>query len=220
MHVAIIMDGNRRYAKSRNLPAVFGHAMGMRNLVKITKACVKNDIHTLTVYALSTENLIKRNADEVSNILNLIADSIKKHKKMLIGNNVRVKILGKLNSLPEKIANKLDELVDQTKNGKDILLQICLNYGGRDEIIRSVNEAIKNGEKEFDEDTINKYLDSSLQPDLIIRPGGETRISNFLTWQGVYSEYYFSDKYWPEFDEKELKKAIATFNKKERRFGK
>lgn len=219
MHIGIIMDGNRRYAKSKHIPTALGHSMGLKNLLNITKACVKNQVKTLTVYALSTENLVKRDSQEVANILNIILTGIKKYKTLLIDNSVRIKILGKVTNLPEKIKTKLEDLVEQTKNGSEILLQICLNYGGRDEIIRSVNKAIQSGVTVIDELTIDKFLDSSLQPDLIIRPGKETRVSNFLTWQGVYSEYYFSDKYWPEFDEGDLANAINFYNSKQRRFG-
>jgi undecaprenyl diphosphate synthase len=214
------MDGNRTFAKSRLLPTVYGHTKGMENLVEILEEATKLGVKTLTVYALSTENYLKREKGEVDHILKLIIKGARYYKRKLIGNNVRVKVLGKFQSLPAKIVQTLDNLVDQTKSGNQILLQICLNYGGRDEIIRSINKAIASGEKEITEEILSNYLDSSLEPDLIIRSGGFQRTSNFLPWQSVYSEYYFTDKTWPEFTKSDLKNAIDSFNQLKRKFGK
>lgn len=220
MHVGIIMDGNRRYAKEHGFSQIVGHSLGLKNLVNIISKCSQLGVDTLTVYALSTENLKKRDQKEVNHLLGLVIEGVKKYKRQLIGENVRVKILGEIQSLPDKVVKNIDNITEQTKNGSKTLLQICLNYGGRDEIIRSVNKAINAGETIITEESIDKYLDSSLQPDLIIRSGGDLRTSNFLPWQSVYSEYYFTDKYWPEFNQEELVKAIEFFKSKQRRFGK
>jgi undecaprenyl diphosphate synthase len=220
MHVAIIMDGNRRYAKKNLIQTITGHQSGMETLQRILGYCPKYNIETLTVYALSTENFVKRDETEINNIFRVMLEGARKYKRQLIGENVRVRILGKIQRLPQDLQETCENLVDSTKECSRTLLQVCLNYGGRNEIVEAVNTAMKNGETEITEEVISKYLYTSLEPDLIIRPGGEFRLSNFLTWQSAYSELYFTDKLWPEFDEEELKKAVDYYQSRNRRFGK
>lgn len=219
MHLAIIMDGNRRWAKRNMLATALGHNNGAKALARITELCPKYGIDTLTVYALSGENLIKRSEAEVSDIFRVMVNAAWSYKVKLVGENVRVRILGKISKLPVDIQESVASLVDATKNCTKLVLQICLNYGGRSEITQAVQKAIDNGEKEITEEVITRYIDSGPEPDLIIRPGGEFRLSNFLTWQSAYSELYFTDKLWPDFDEVELKKAIDFYNSRQRRFG-
>lgn len=214
------MDGNRRFAAKSGFSTMIGHQKGMENLVKIAEACPLLGIHTLTVYALSTENFTKRSAFELSNIFRVMKEGIKKFKHKLIGKNVRVRILGTLQRLPIELQDAAENLVESTKEGSKLLIQVCLNYGGREEIARAAQKAMENGEKNITESVLESYLDSDLQPDLIIRPGGEIRVSNFLTWQGAYSEWYFTDTCWPEFKQVDLEKAISTYQERQRRFGK
>ncbi len=219
MHLGIIMDGNRRYAKKNLIEIIQGHKKGVDSLANIIDLCPKYSIDTLTVYAFSTENNHKRGETEVSNLFKIMISSIKKYKQSLIGKNVRVRILGKLQKLPISLQESLNDITESTKQGSKLLLQICLNYGGRSEIIEAVNQAIKDGEKIITEEIISKKLYSNLEPDIIIRPGGEYRLSNFLTWQSVYSELYFTETLWPNFDENDLIKALDFYHSRKRRFG-
>jgi len=220
MHLAIIMDGNRRWAKRNMLATALGHNNGAKALARITELCPKYGVDVLTVYALSGENLIKRSENEVNDIFRTMIEAARSYKRQLVGENVRVRILGRISKLPIDIQESVAALVESTKNCTKLVLQICLNYGGRSEITQAVQKAIDNGEKEITEEVITRYIDSGPEPDLIIRPGGEFRLSNFLTWQSAYSELYFTDKLWPDFDEEELKKAIEFYNSRQRRFGK
>jgi undecaprenyl diphosphate synthase len=220
MHVGIIMDGNRRYAKSQLKDTFFGHDAGAKTLAKLVEWCPKYGINTLTVYALSTENLIKRDATELNSLFKVIVHATNFYKNKLIDNGIKVQLLGKLENLPQALQQGITDLIEDTKNGNNLVLQLCLNYGGRNEIVNAVNKGIENGEKIFSEEILQKYLDSALEPDLIIRPGGEWRLSNFLTWQCAYSELYFSPKMWPEFKEEDFKLAIDTYNSRNRRYGK
>ena len=219
MHIAIVMDGNRRYASLNKLARITGHTQGANNLGKIMELCPKYGVDTLTVYALSGENLTKRSLDEVSSLLVLMTNMARHYKRKLIGRNVRVKIMGKLQSLPQDLQIAVEDLVESTKNGTELLLQICLNYGGRAEIVDAVNNAIAQGKTQITEELITQNLYSSNEPDLIIRPGGEIRLSNFLPWQGVYSELYFTDTLWPDFGEADLEKAVNFYQARQRRFG-
>lgn len=220
MHVGIIMDGNRRYAKANLLETIIGHKKGVDSLARIVDLCPKYGIDTLTVYALSTENLVKRDQGELTNLFRVMVEAVRQYKRRLIGHNVRVRILGRLQKMPKDLSEAVDDLVVSTKDGAKVLLQVCLNYGGRKEIADAVQKAIDSGEKEITEEVISKYLDSNLEPDLIIRPGGEYRLSNFLTWQSAYSELYFTDTLWPNFSEQDLKLAVDFYNSRQRRFGK
>jgi len=202
------------------LATALGHNNGAKALARITELCPKYGVDVLTVYALSGENLIKRSENEVNDIFRTMIEAARSYKRQLVGENVRVRILGRISKLPIDIQESVAALVESTKNCTKLVLQICLNYGGRSEITQAVQKAIDNGEKEITEEVITRYIDSGPEPDLIIRPGGEFRLSNFLTWQSAYSELYFTDKLWPDFDEEELKKAIEFYNSRQRRFGK
>jgi undecaprenyl diphosphate synthase len=219
MHLGIIMDGNRRWAKSHALETIFGHKNGVSTLDELLEICPKYGIDTITVYALSTENFVKRSELEVNNLVDVISGAAIKYKEKLLGKNVRVRVLGELTRIPKKLKDSLHQLVDGTKDCTKSLLQICINYGGRSEIIRAVEKTIANGQS-LTEEIITQNLDSALEPDLIIRPGGHKRLSNFLLWQGAYSELYFTDTLWPDFDEKELRKALDFYHTQERKFGK
>jgi undecaprenyl diphosphate synthase len=219
MHLGIIMDGNRRWAKLHALETIFGHNNGVKALDRLLEVCPSLGIQTVTVYALSTENFVKRSEFEIINLVDVISNAALKYKEKLIGKNVRVKVLGEINKVPEKLKNSLLQLVDETKDCSKSLLQLCINYGGRNEIVRAVEKTIASGE-EISEEAISRNLDSNLQPDLIIRPGGHKRLSNFLLWQSAYSELYFTDVLWPDFNENELIKALDYYNGQERKFGK
>jgi undecaprenyl diphosphate synthase len=218
MHVAIIMDGNRRWAKNKGLATIEGHLAGAENLGKLLESCPKLGIDTLTVYALSTENLIKRDKSELEYLFKIMVDFARKYKRKLLGENIRVKVLGRIKGLPAKLQDVLNDMVTSTKNGNKGLLQICLNYGGRQEIIDAVN-SLNAKKQSVTEESLTKELNYP-DVDLMIRPGGEQRISGFQLWQGSYAELYFSEKMWPEFDNFELEKAVEWFKNRNRRFGK
>ena len=212
------MDGNRRWAKNHALETIFGHHNGVNSLDRLLDICPKYGINTVTVYALSTENFVKRSEFEINNLVDIISNAALKYKEKLLGKNVRVRILGELSKVPYKLKDSLNQMVDDTKDCTKSLLQICINYGGRSEIIRAVEKTIANGQN-LTEEMISQNLDTALEPDLIIRPGGHKRLSNFLLWQGAYSELYFTDTLWPDFDEKELEKALEFYRTQERKFG-
>ena len=214
------MDGNRRYAKQNLVQIILGHRKGVLSLENLIELCPKYNIDTVTVYAFSTENFVNRTQEEQNNLFKVITEAARFYKRKLVGRDVRVKVLGKLQRLPEELVEAVDSLVDSTKEGTKVLLQLCLNYGGRSEIVEAVQKAVNSGEKEFTEEIISKYLYSCLEPDLIIRPGGEFRLSNFLTWQSAYSELFFTDTLWPDFSEADLVKALDFYNSRQRRFGK
>jgi undecaprenyl diphosphate synthase len=220
MHVGIIMDGNRTWAKSMGLDLIFGHRAGVKSLEKTMEACPYLGIKTLTIYAFSTENF-KRPAEQVEEIFELMAESAIKYKEKLLGKNVRARLLGNIQNLPAKIAKPLLELQKATSEIKDenLTVQICVNYGGRDEIVRAVKKLLKKGE-EITEENLSKSLDTPSDPDLIIRTGGQKRLSNFLPWQSVYTELAFTEKTWPEFDQDELCKIMADYKNRQRKFGK
>ncbi len=213
------MDGNRRWAKAHALETLFGHKNGVNTLDNLLEICPKYNIDTITVYALSTENFAKRTGLEIDNLVNIISSAAIDYKEKLVGKNVKVKVLGELNKIPDKLKSSLSSLVDATNNCSQSLLQLCINYGSRSEIIRSVQKTLDNGES-ITEENIAKNLDSNLEPDLIIRPGGHKRLSNFLLWQSAYTELYFTDTLWPDFNETELQKALEFYKNQERKFGK
>lgn len=225
-HTAIIMDGNGRWAKERGMVRVQGHNAGMKSLKEIVKASSTMGIKYLTVYAFSTENW-KRPQDEVSGIFKLVVKYIKQEIKELDANNVRVNIIGDWHALPEDARASLQYALDTTKDNDGLVFNVALNYGGRAEILKSVKtilDKVSSGEisqEDLTEDTISSYLYTAEMPDpdLIIRTGGEYRLSNFLTWQSAYSELYVTDVYWPDFTPAELEKAIEAYNGRERRFG-
>lgn len=225
-HVAVIMDGNGRWAKKRMMPRNYGHAQGAKALEAICENCDKLGIKYLTVYAFSTENW-KRSVEEVTGIMNLfrkyLVDSIERSNNA----NMKVNLIGKREGLPEDIVQKMDDLERETAGNTGLQFYIAINYGGRDEIVRAARSLaldVKTGEVDeaaIDEALFSGYLDTRgvPDPDLLIRTSGEERTSNFLPWQLAYSEFYFTDTLWPDFDMDELVTAVRYYNKRERRFG-
>ena len=219
-HIAVIMDGNRRWAKDKGLPSAFGHKKGVESLKKVVKIADKYGVKYLTMYAFSTENW-NRKQEEVDFLMNLLATTMKNELNELHENNVKMSFIGDLSKLNQNLQNILDEAVIKTKENTGVNLQIAINYGARDEIVHAVNEILKSGMKEITPEIFEKFLYTSNipNPDLLIRTGGELRISNYLLWQIAYSEIYITEKYWPEFDEKALAEAIKTFSERKRRYG-
>ena len=225
-HVAIILDGNGRWAKKRHMPRNFGHKAGADNLEQVIEDAWDLGIKYLTVYALSTENW-KRSVEEVTGLMTILRDFLRKSIDKANKNNMRVRILGKRDRLDADIVAAIDDLEEATKNNTGIQFNVALNYGGRDEITRAVKkiaDEVSKGEISLDditEDYISQHLDTAdiPDPDLLIRTSGELRTSNFLPWQLSYSEFYFCDTLWPDFDKEALKKAIDYYNGRERRFG-
>ena len=220
-HIAIIMDGNGRWAKKRSLPRTAGHIAGAKTFKTIARYCNKIGLKYLTVYAFSTENW-KRPADEVKGIMNLLRDYLVDAENFK-DENIKVKFLGNLEPLDEDIKALIKKNEDGSKDATGLNLNIAINYGGRNEITNAVKHIINDGisPEDITEDTISNYLYTSgmPDPDFIIRPSGEYRLSNYLIWQSAYAEYWFSDVLWPDFTPKHLEKAIEDFNKRNRRFG-
>ena len=225
-HIAIIMDGNRRWAKARGKPASFGHKEGAKTLEKIVRYANKIGIKYITVYAFSTENW-KRKAEEVSALMALFQSYLDDYSKRADSENIKVKILGSREGLSEKMKDSIEKCMERTKNNTGITFNIALNYGGRDEILRAVKEIateIKDGKispEEITEETISDklYTKGEPDPDLLIRTSGEIRLSNFLPWQLVYTEFLFVEKNWPDFTENDLDEAIIEYQKRTRKFG-
>ncbi|MGI6586835.1 MAG: isoprenyl transferase [Gracilibacteraceae bacterium] len=226
VHIAIIMDGNGRWAQKKGLPRVRGHKAGMEAIRKTVKCCSDLGIKILTVYAFSTENW-KRPQDEVNYLMNLLVEYMRKEVSSLHKNKVKIKLLGEIDILPHQTRREIEEAVKLTKNNKGLQFNIALNYGGRAEILKackSLIQDIQNGNLDMnsvDEAVFSNYLytGSDPDPDLIIRTSGEQRISNFLLWQGAYSELLFIDRLWPDFDENALYRAIKEYQSRNRRFG-
>ena len=226
-HIGIIMDGNGRWAKKRGLPRTAGHAAGAETFRSIAYYCRDLGIPYLTVYAFSTENW-KRPAEEVSAIMDLLRKYLLEALEKMQKDGFRIRFLGDITALPEELRDLCLETVE-VGNQVDAKYQInvCLNYGGRDEIIRAAKAWAKDVAEgrvlaeDLTEETFSRYLDSRgiPDPDLIIRPSGELRLSNFLPWQGAYSEFYFTDELWPDFDAKVLDKALVSYQSRQRRFG-
>lgn len=225
-HVAIIMDGNRRWARKNNLPSAVGHKKGVESLKTAVKSCHKFGIKYLTVYAFSTENW-NRNPDEVSFLMDLLAHTIKNELNELHENNVVIKFIGDLTRLNNKLQKILNNAVEKTKNNSGVNLQIAFNYGSRNEVVNAVkkiSQRILNNELSLDEiseDTISSelYTSNVPDPDLLIRTGGEMRVSNYLLWQIAYAELLIIPQFWPEFDENSMIDAILEFNNRQRRYG-
>ncbi len=225
-HVAIIMDGNGRWAQSKNLPRMAGHNAGMQTIKEIVKASSSLGIKHLTVYAFSTENW-KRSTEEVSGIFKLIVIYIEKELKELHENNVKVRVLGDYEKLPKDAVKSLERSLETTRNNTGLQFNIALNYGGRDEILRSVKKLAQDVEAgnlkadELTEEMIADHLYTAgiPDPDLIIRTSGEMRLSNYLLWQSAYSEFVFTDMLWPDFTREEYEKMIEIFQNRKRRFG-
>lgn len=220
-HIAIIMDGNGRWAKKRSLPRTAGHAAGSKNFKAIARYCNKIGLEYLTVYAFSTENW-KRPKDEVDNIMKILRDYLKDAKNFK-EENIKVKFIGNIGVLDDDIKELIADAERESANATGLHLNIALNYGGRDEITHAVKEIVKSGVSadEITEATVEKYLYTAGQPDpdYIIRPSGEYRLSNYLIWQAAYAEYWFSDVLWPDFKPKHLEQALDEYNRRQRRFG-
>lgn len=226
-HVGIIMDGNRRWAKEKGMIPSLGHKAGADNLKKVAEACEKFGIKHLTVFAFSTENW-KRSKDEVKYLMDLFLSYAKSFRKRLNEKNYRVRMAGDKSALSEELQQEITYIEEATKNNDGLTINLAINYGGRAEIInatKNIAEKVKNGEisiEEINEDLINRNMQTydSPDPDLIIRTGGEKRLSGFLIWQSAYSEFYFTKVYWPDFDGEELNKAIIEYSNRKRNFGK
>ena len=225
-HIAIIMDGNRRWARNKGLPVSLGHKEGAKTLEKIVRYAKSIGIKYITVYAFSTENW-KRSQEEVSTLMNLMLNYLESYSKRADSENIKVKIIGNRQGLSEKMIDLIDRCMERTKNNTGITFNIALNYGGRDEIVKAVKsiaERVKENEinvEDITEQTIsdNLYTKEQPDPDLLIRTSGEIRLSNFLPWQLVYTEFVFVEKNWPDFDEKDLEEAIEIYQKRNRKFG-
>lgn len=220
-HVAIIMDGNGRWAKKRSLPRSAGHAAGSKNFKDIARYCNKIGLEYLTVYAFSTENW-KRPKEEVDNIMNILRDYLRDAKNFK-DENIKVKFIGDLEPLAEDIKELIADAERESENATGLNLNIALNYGGRDEIVHAVKRIIGEGlaAENVTEELISSRLYTAGQPDpdFIIRPSGEYRLSNYLIWQAAYAEYWFSDVLWPDFKPRHLEQALDEFNNRNRRFG-
>lgn len=214
------MDGNGRWAKKKSLPRIFGHKQGVKTVKEIVKAATSLDIKVLTLYAFSTENW-KRPVSEINALFTLLLQFLKKELKEFSESGVRLRILGDISALPEKVQNEIKKVLDLTSKNKGLQLNIALNYGARQELIECFKNLAKKGINNPTEQEISDSLYTAGQPDpdLLIRTSGEHRISNFLLWQIAYSEIYVTDKLWPDFTKKDLEQAIAEFQKRERRFG-
>ncbi len=220
-HIAIIMDGNGRWAKKRGLPRLYGHHAGMKSVREVVRAASDMGVGVLTLYAFSTENW-NRPKSEIKGLFGLMKLFIKKELGALHKNNVKVNIIGRLSELPIDVVKLVKEATDKTSKNTGMLLNIALNYGGRQEIVDAVNKIISEGiYKKVDEKIFEKYLYTIglPSPDLIIRTSGENRISNFLLWQSAYSEFYTIETLWPDFKKKNLMEAISEYQKRNRRFG-
>lgn len=222
-HIAIIMDGNRRWAKEKNLPSAMGHKKGVDSLKNILRACNDFSVKYLTVYAFSTENW-NRKKEEVEFLMNLVAVTLTNELAEMHKENVQIHFIGDLTKLSDKLQKILANAVETTKNNTGVVLQIALNYGSRDEIVHAVQKIVESGVKsdEIDEQLIseNLYTAGVPDPDILIRTGGEQRISNYLLWQIAYSEIIIRSEFWPDFDKNSLKDSILEFGKRQRRYGK
>ncbi len=221
-HLAIIMDGNGRWAQQKGLPRVSGHRAGTENLREVIEAAVEFGIQYLTIFAFSTENWT-RPSDEIQGLMKIFRMMLDRELMSLHENGVQLRHLGCLDRIDDALKKKVAEAIELTKDNSTLILNIAFNYGGRDEILRAVKQLIQDGIKaeDLDEDTFEKYLYSSNSPDpdLIIRTSGEFRISNFMIWQGAYSEWYFTPTYWPDFGKDDLLEAITAYNQRDRRYG-
>ncbi len=225
-HIAIIMDGNGRWATRRGLPRAMGHRAGVESLREIVKTCSSLGIGYLTVYAFSTENW-KRPAIEVNILMDLLVEYLNKEIEDLHENNVRVRAIGRINELPEKARGALNQAEKRTEDNEGLILNLALNYGGRNEITAAVKQMAcdvavgKLNPDDIDENIISNYLYTAgmPDPDLLIRPSGEQRISNFLLWQAAYSEFWYSPVLWPDFRKEHLLEAVVDYQNRQRRFG-
>jgi undecaprenyl diphosphate synthase len=226
-HIAIIMDGNGRWALKQHLPRIRGHAEGVKRVEEITQAASDLGIKVLTLYVFSTENWL-RPQQEVSKLMSLLCTALSKKLHKLIKGNIRLHIIGKRDGVAPQVLAVLDKAIEETKENTGLILNLAFNYGSRTEIVEAVKDIVKDIQAaRMDITAINEevlsrklYTRNLPDPDLLIRTSGEFRISNFLLWQLSYAELYFTDKYWPEFTEREFRKAIQDYQKRERRYGK
>lgn len=222
-HIAIIMDGNGRWAKARGLPRAEGHRQGTENLRRIIRACVEFNVEILTIYAFSTENW-RRPPLEVRLLMTILETVIDRELRELNENGVQIRHIGRLDQIAPALQKKIQYACDFTKDNHRLILNVAFNYGGRDEIVQAVQRIVREGipVEQINEELLNSYLYTSglPDPDLIIRTSGELRVSNFLIWQGAYSEYYATPTFWPDFNREELYKALEEYNHRTRRFGK
>ena len=221
-HIAVIMDGNGRWAKSRGLSRLEGHRAGTHNLRRIIRACIDLSIPYLTIYAFSTENW-SRPSEEVQGLMQIVEDVIDDELPDLHAEGVQIRHIGRLDRLEPQLQEKVLSAIDLTKQNQRLTLCIAFNYGGRDEIVCAIKHIIRDGipADEITDELVSRYLFTAgvPDPDLIIRTSGEMRISNFLIWQGAYAEWYFTPTYWPDFNEEELLKALKAYDQRDRRFG-
>lgn len=219
-HIAIIMDGNGRWAKKRGLPRAAGHRAGAMIVEDMAEACSKIGVKALTLYAFSTENW-SRPAAEVSLLMDLLCDFLDKKREKMRANNIRLAAIGRIDALPEKARARLEKTISALSSNTGLVLSLALNYGSRQEIADAVKRAQADGIKDITEADINARLYTSSLPevDLIIRTSGEKRLSNFLLWQAAYAEFYFTETFWPDFKAQQLFEAIADYQKRDRRFG-
>ena len=221
-HVAIIMDGNGRWARARGLPRLAGHRAGVENLRRVLEACVEFGIQYLTIYAFSTENW-NRPVEEVRGLMNILEEVIDRELQKLNENGVQLRHIGRLERLRPELQEKVRHAIELTRNNQKLVLNVAWNYGGRAEIVDAIQQIVADGisQVEVEEDLVGRYLYTAgcPDPDLIIRTAGELRVSNFLIWQGAYSEWYIASTYWPDFDREELFKALCEYASRERRFG-
>jgi undecaprenyl diphosphate synthase len=222
-HVAIIMDGNGRWALKRRLPRLAGHKAGTENLRRIIKACVEFGVGYLTIYAFSTENW-GRPREEVNGLMRILEDVIDKELSELDEQGVQIRHLGRLDQLAPALQEKVLDAVDTTQHNSKLVLNVAFNYGGRDEIVQAIQQMLKDGvsPESVTPELVGKYLYTAgvPDPDLIIRTSGELRISNFLIWQAAYSEWYVTPTYWPDFGKEEFRKALDEYADRDRRYGK
>lgn len=226
-HVAIILDGNGRWAKSKGMPRTYGHTTGAKNVEKIAEAAGNMGIRYLTLYAFSTENW-NRPPEEVKALMNLLDSYLKNCIQKAKKNNMAVRVLGDISRLDERMQEKIRKLEESSADYDGLHLQIAINYGSRDEIVRAIRklgrdvEAGKIAPDQISEESFSSYLDTAglPDPDLLIRTSGEERLSNFLLWQLAYAEFYFTDVPWPDFHEEDLRRAVEAYNQRDRRYGK
>ena len=218
-HIAIIMDGNGRWANERGKERSFGHQAGVEAVRKITAECTRLGVKYLTLYTFSTENW-GRPADEIAALMGLVLSSLE--DEIFMKNNVRFRVIGDVKRLPDAVQQKLRETEEHTAKNDAMTMVVALSYSSRWEITEAVRQIVKEGAEDITEETISQHLTTNFMPDpdLLIRTGGELRISNYLLWQIAYSELYFCDTYWPDFDEAALHKAIESYQKRQRRYGK
>ena len=219
-HIGIIMDGNGRWATRRGLPRNFGHKEGVKAIERTILACQKFGIKFCTFFAFSTENW-KRSKEEINGIFNLLRDYLAGGDNFFVKNKVKLKYIGVLSPFPQDLQDALKDTIEKTKEFDGLVVVLALNYGGRDDLVRAYNKLLKDKVEKVDEKMILNYLDTSFmpEPDFVIRTSGEERISNFMLYQMAYSELYFPKVYWPDFNEKHLKKCLKIYQKRNRRYG-